>query len=150
MKPPKIYQRLKKYIRTRFWIRKKRKAIKKNVAYIDLNMSYFYDRKVYYDSRDGTQDVSMDITYKLRTSSDGGPKHIIGSSVNNLLQMNKSLLKASRILERFERRVQRKGWFYDKMAINEKACRLRKEKWEAFAAKCAGVSTLDPNISIPD
>jgi hypothetical protein len=143
---PKIYKRLKNYIGAQLWIRKKHKEINEEITYILMNEAIFSTNI----NRNGTHDFSIQLTYKLRGTSDGGPKMVSGTSVDNFRKMTKSLMKASYILNKFEKKIKNRGWFYDKMAINEKASRLRREKWEAIAAEHSGVSTFNSNVSIPN
>ncbi len=52
MKTPKIYQRLKKHICNKIWVREKRKEINENLFWIDTNLMVFSERAKIFDSRE--------------------------------------------------------------------------------------------------
>ncbi len=150
MKTPKIYQRLKKHICNKIWVREKRKEINENLFWIDTNLMVFSERAKIFDSRDGTHDLSILRTYKLRLKSNGGSKYIAGSSVENFIKLSRSLDKAKLILDRFERIEKMKGWLYDREAIIKTNSEILRKKQKVIASEFNGVQSFESDVSIPN
>ncbi len=151
MKIPKIYQRLKRYLGNKRWVRKKRKEIRETIFLIDTNLIIFGESAKNFDSRDGTHDLSIYLMYKLRPTSDGdGPRYTVGSNIENFLRLSRSLDKANLILDRFEKQIKRKGWLYDREAIIKKNREILRKKQKVITSKFNGIQSFESDVSIPN
>ncbi len=143
---PKIFHRLRRYIETMIWIRKKEKEIKDAFKYIDMNLTVFARRRLGFDSRDGTRDVTIQYMYQLR----GLGKILSGSSIEIFVEESIVLRKAQKVLYRFKKRTRNKGWFYDKMAANEKKRKVLRKQQEAITTQFNGIASTNSDVSIPN
>ncbi len=140
--------RLKKYVETRWWIYKKQKEITKlkNQLLAEIILFDFIKIRDGIFAADGSDDISLRYLYKLK----GHGLIVTGSSRQVIAQVRLSINFEEHILNKFNKKIKKGGWWYDKVAIGKKIIKLRIEKQKAITAGRAGISIFKNDVSIPN